>query len=136
MNQNTPTKRELRKKTAEKWNASDRSEGLSKRNVPKLEWRKPPPLWRNRRIKGESKRSLLKWYIEKFRITCRGKRVAKDPLRKLAPLMKLSENWTRRNETEVKELVKKLSECTVYHKQQLSNTVAYNIYVLTPTPAL
>lgn len=54
------------------WNTRSLSEGLNRRLLQRLRWKREPPLWRYDALKSKEKHLLLKWYIRKLPITQEG----------------------------------------------------------------
>lgn len=117
-------RKKIKKRIEDEWNASAQVEGLDRRNLPKLKWKKLPPLWQSKNTSAETKRLLLKWCIGKFPIPRRGVRMPREATREMAHLLKGREPWTKQNEEEINRLVKLLLECTSHHSppERYTNT--------------
>lgn len=67
-------------------NTRGQGEGLNRRGLPLIKWKKEPPIYQGRSLCGETKRLLLKWYIGNFPIPRRGARVPRDAAKTLEQL--------------------------------------------------
>lgn len=109
------TKKEWRAIVEEEWNRRPPKATLLNRPMPKAVWSKEPALWATRRIEEEHRRVLIKFLIGKFPIPRRGVRVPREPVRRLAMLIKRDSKWSKEEEEEVIRIIGVLRECTNQH---------------------
>lgn len=105
----------IKKRTEDQWKERSQVQGIDRMKLPKLEWKKVPPLWKSKNRSSKTKPLLLKQYIGKLPIPRRGGIVPRKSARQMAHLMKNRETWTKQNEEEINRLAKLLLECTSHH---------------------
>lgn len=108
------TRKDVEVGTVEEWNMDSKNQRRKERGLAEVKWKRDPPIWAAKAIKGEATRRLIKWHIGRFPRPRKGAAMNKTVNASLAQLTECQKEWSREKQRRVESLTNELNKSTLF----------------------